>query len=246
MKKILGILVTILVGSSLNLGSGVSNRRVYIYTGSGAVFAGDVELALDKMGISYYEVDEDFIAKGNLYRDMNSSIGRNMNMNCTCLIVPGGDTSVYAATLSKNFNKIGEFVLAGGKYIGICAGAYIASDRVELPGHPEGLGIINITNKRRSGIGLVDIIMDLDNPVAEGCPKLMKIWYQNGPYIIPGEGVKVVARYDEDYAAVVHSKYGKGNVIIFSPHPEGSIENGIDPAKLGTIKLLENSIKLVE
>jgi Uncharacterized conserved protein len=242
MKKILLILVTILVGSSLNLGREVSNRRVCIYAGSGAVFAGDVELALDKMGMSYYEVDEDFIARGNINTNMNM----NINMNCTCLIVPGGDTSAYVSTLSKNFDKIRDFILAGGEYIGICAGAYIASDRVEIPGHPEGLGIINITNKRRSGTGLVDIVMDLDNPIAEGCPKLMKIWYQNGPYIIPGEGVEVVARYNEDYAAIVRSKYGKGNAIIFSPHPEGSIENGIDPDILGTIELLENSIKLVE
>ncbi|HDJ66535.1 MAG TPA: hypothetical protein ENF33_02315, partial [Nitrososphaeria archaeon] len=65
-----------------------------------------------------------------------------------------------------------------------------------------------------------------------------------GPYIIPGKGVEVIARYDEEYAAIVCSTYGKGRVLIFSPHPEGNLKERADPIKLGTAKLLENAITL--
>ncbi|RLF99531.1 MAG: hypothetical protein DRN49_04265, partial [Thaumarchaeota archaeon] len=41
-------------------------EEICIYAGSGAVLAGDVKYVLDKLGISYREVDEDFIKNGGL------------------------------------------------------------------------------------------------------------------------------------------------------------------------------------
>ncbi len=207
--------------------------RVCVYAGSGAVLARDVDRALDKLGIPHLDIDEDSIRRGILQE------------HCGVLIVPGGYTAAYIPALGvEGFSNIREFVARGGVYIGICAGAYIAARRVEVPGHPEGLGIINITNTRRRGMGIIEItVTKPHHPIARGCPRRMRIWYQNGPYIEPGRGVEVIARYDEKYAAVVCSRYGDGAVVIFSPHPEGSLEHGVEPEKLGTIKLLENAIE---
>jgi len=60
------------------------------------------------------------------------------------------------------------------------------------------------------------------------------------------KGVEVLAVYKEGSAAIVCSTYGEGRVVIFSPHPEGSLEAGIDPAELGTLKLLENAISFAQ
>jgi len=210
-------------------------RRICIYAGTGAVFVREVEEVLKKLNLPYYLIDENFIRNGMLIK------------HCTILIVPGGYTSTYVSCLGEEgFKRIREFIANGGGYIGICAGAYIAAKTVEVPGHPEGLNIINITNVRRSGRGLINItIINLNHPIAKNCSRIMKIWYQNGPFMIPGKGVDVIAVYGDEYAAIVCSKYGKGIVVIFSPHPEGCITENIDPIKLGTIRLLENAIKYI-
>lgn len=72
----------------------------------------------------------------------------------------------------------------------------------------------------------------------------VSIYYQNGPFIIPkDENIEVIATYKNKQApAIVESSYGAGKVIIFSPHPEGSSRFNVNPKKLGTLKLLKNTI----
>lgn len=207
--------------------------EVCVYSGSGAVLADDVKTALKRLSISHLSVNENLIRDGKLRSGFK------------VLIIPGGYTATIASTLrGKGFNEIRSFISEGGTYIGICAGAYIAAERVEVPGRPKGLGVINVSNVRISGMGLVKMfIVKPNHPVVKRCPKVMKIWYQNGPYMLPGEDVDMVARYGEGYAAIVCSSYGSGRVILFSPHPEGNLKHGVDPERLGTIRLLENSVK---
>ena len=211
--------------------TGEMDEGVCIYAGSGAVLAKDVEAALDRLAIPYGEVNEHDI-KGNGLED------------CSLLIVPGGYTARYVDALGEEgFEHIRQFVAGGGGYIGICAGAYIAARRVEVPGRPEGLGIINIHNERKAGIGIRKIVITRpEHPVVEGCAKEVEIWYQNGPLIETGKGVETLAVYEEGPAAIVCSTYGEGRVIIFSPHPEGNLDERIDPQEFGTLKLLENAL----
>ena len=237
------LLMICLIGSALTIGllflSFERKPRIHgrhevcVYAGSGAVLAGDVEYTLERLGISYREVDENFIKSGGL-------------VDCSVLIIPGGYTAIYVSALGEDgFREIRRFVKRGGLYIGICAGAYIAAERVEVEGRPKGLGIIDIENVRRRGMGLVKItITNMSHPLVEGCPKKISIWYQNGPYMKPSKGVEVIARYDEEHAAIVYSTYGDGVVVVFSPHPEGSPRRGVDPIKLGTAKLLKNALTL--
>jgi glutamine amidotransferase-like uncharacterized protein len=73
------------------------------------------------------------------------------------------------------------------------------------------------------------------------------IYYQNGPFIVPKDkNIEVLETYDgEDSAAIVLSKYGKGWVLIFSPHPEGMSLFSVNPEKIGTLKLLKSSIDFI-
>jgi glutamine amidotransferase-like uncharacterized protein len=209
----------------------VVDKLVCVYAGSGAVLAKDVEIALDKLALPYREVDERDIRDGGLG-------------DCSLLIVAGGYTAQYVDALGEEgFEQIREFVAGGGAYIGICAGAYIAAQNVEVPGRPPGLGIIEIENQRRAGQGLRTIaIVQPEHPVVKGYTGEVDIWYQNGPVMKAGEGVETLAIYEEGAAAIVWVSYGQGRVVIFSPHPEGSMEGGVDPEEAGTLKLLENAV----
>jgi glutamine amidotransferase-like uncharacterized protein len=213
---------------------GVMDKLVCVYAGTGSVLARDVEVALDKLAIPYREVGERDIKGGGLG-------------DCLLLIIPGGYTAKYVDALGvEGFEQIREFVAGGGGYIGICAGAYIAARNVEVPGRPPGLGIIEIENERKAGQGLRTItIVKPEHPVVKGYEGEVDIWYQNGPMMKAGEGVETLAVYEERGAAIVWATYGQGRVIIFSPHPEGSLEGGVDPKEAGTLKLLENAIAFV-
>jgi glutamine amidotransferase-like uncharacterized protein len=207
------------------------DKLVCVYAGAGAVLAKDVEVALDKLAMPYRGVDERDIRSGGLG-------------DCSLLIVAGGYTARYVDALGEEgFEQIREFVAGGGGYIGICAGAYIAAQNVEVPGRPPGLGIIEIENERKAGQGIRTItIAKPEHPVVKGYTGGVDIWYQNGPMMKAGEGVETLAVYEEGGAAIVCATYGEGKVVIFSPHPEGSLEGGVDPEKAGTLRLLENAV----
>ncbi len=203
--------------------------NICIYCGSGAILANDVEFALKELGISFKEIDEDDIKEGKLN-------------DCSVLIIPGGYTEEYVNTLSeKGFDAIREFVFNGGGYIGICAGAYLAAEKVEVPGKPQGLGIIDIQNIRESGTKMRKIYLK-EHPITNGLGNELEIYYQNGPEIIANGKVKEMASYENVKSAIVVSSFGKGTIVIFSPHPEGCITHGIKPTSK-TLELLKNSIK---
>ena len=209
---------------------GAVDKLVCVYSGDGAVLARDVEVALDKLEMPYCEEGEQDIRDGGLE-------------DCSLLIIPGGYTAQYVDALGEGFGQIREFVAGGGGYIGICAGAYLAARNVEVPSRPPGLGIIGIQNERKAGRGLRTIIIaEPAHPVVRSSERKVDIWYQNGPMMKTGEGVETLAIYEEGAAAIVCANYGQGRVVIFSPHPEGSLEGKVDPEKVGTLELLENAI----
>ncbi len=205
---------------------------VGLYTGRGAVRARDVAAALKQLNVPCREVNERDVRQGKL-------------TDCRILIMPGGRTPQMLDALGpEGLRRIRQFVRDGGRYVGICAGAYLAAETVEVPGRPAGLGIIDIENRRRAGEGLRTLhLPGTDDTLLAGCQKTMRIWYKNGPVIEPGKGVTTLATYAGGGAAIVRAKCGKGEVVIFSPHPEGSLDPRADPGKLGTLKLLANAVR---
>ncbi|MEU9074128.1 BPL-N domain-containing protein [Kitasatospora sp. NPDC048538] len=107
-----------------------------------------------------------------------------------------------------------DYVRAGGRYLGLCMGGYLAGDPGYdlLPGD-SGQYI------RTPGATVTD---DRDHLVAvawRGRPQRM--YFQDGPYFdVDGPGVDVLARYGNERAAAVVAPYGSGRVAVSGPHPE--------------------------
>src|SRR5688572_21159442 len=60
-------------------------------------------------------------------------ISRDWLENTALLVMPGGADSPYMEKLAGVGNQnIREYVQNGGKYLGICAGAYYAADSIEF------------------------------------------------------------------------------------------------------------------
>ena len=228
---ILSLLIALLVTSygcnSLSQESGEVPKAA-IYAGKGAVLFEDVAYALELLDIKYETLNERDIKEGWLEQ-------------FDFLIVPGGYTREYMPALGgMGREAIRNFVQAGGCYIGICGGAYVASERVEVSGRPEGLGIIDIRNVRKSSTGMRKIHLR-KHPMTEGLGPELEIYYQNGPEIVAKGNVEEIAAYESGGLATVACSFGKGKVICFSPHPEGSVTQGIKPSG-ETLKLLKNSL----
>ena len=173
--------------------------------------------ALGQLRLAYETLNEKEIKEGRLF-------------DFGFLIVPGGYTQEYSPALGEEGREaIRRFVRQGGGYLGICAGAYLAAEKVEVPGKPRGLGLIAVQNLRQSGQGMRTIYL-AQHPATRGLPQQITIYYQNGPEILPQEGVAKIASYRNGRLAVAIGSFGEGKVVIFSPHPEGSITQGIKPS----------------
>jgi len=208
----------------------VAKKGIALYHGPGGELAEDVAYALEKLSFSFKWVTHTNIQQGQLN-------------DYYILIIPGGITIRLVQKLGElGLNHIREFVKKGECYLGICAGAYLASEKVEVSGRPEGLDLISVRMKRRSGIGSRKIILN-SHPITKEISKTLTIHYQNGPdIIVEDNNVNVIATYENGAAAIVTSTYKKGKVILFSPHPEGSITQGYTP-QMDTMTLLKNSIE---
>jgi len=215
----------------------MKKNKIAIYNGPGTQSIPDVESAFRMLKISYVKLDK-------------RGIKEKLN-DFQVFLMPGGITEKYISSLSKDnfYQIIREFISKGGKYIGICGGVYFASKdciilRKGKRVKARGLGIINVrclreTARRRPG--RLRKIKLKKHRLTQGSPRELNIWYRNGPIIIPKKRVTVVANYENNLGAIAFSKFGKGKVILISPHPEGEFKKA-HPKKLKTLNLLKNAI----
>jgi len=154
------------------------------------------------------------------------------------LIMPGGSGSKQAARLEEAGREaIREFVRSGGGYVGICAGAYLATTYYDW-----SLGLINARVWDRChwarGGGELQLRMSPAGCGLLGCEELVAARYNQGPLFVPDDrpwipGYEVLATFETEVAengappgamigthAIIRSKFGSGRVICFSPHPE--------------------------
>jgi putative intracellular protease/amidase len=140
--------------------------------------------------------------------------------------------------------KIKEFVQRGGAYLGVCAGAYLATCD-----YPWSLNILNarVLDKAHwaRGRGLVSVAPTDKGRDLLGLPVPLDIQYGQGPLLAPGDD-KTLPAYEElavykgevalngaphgvmpGTTAVAAAVYGSGRVVCFSPHPEKI--NGQEP-----------------
>lgn len=198
---------------------------VAIYDDNGGHATARVEGKLEQAGdIQTHRVDSDAIEAGVLAQ-------------FDVLFSPGGSGSAQARELGKKGrDAVRKFVNAGGGYVGICAGAYLASRSRTRP----YLGILNASiSDFDRGRDVVKVELTDRGQKLLGRPEqTLDINYHNGPIWGPGSkfspACDVLARFCTEVLptnrttlvtmagtpAMLAGHYGKGRVLCSSPHPE--------------------------
>jgi putative intracellular protease/amidase len=155
------------------------------------------------------------------------------------LVHPGGSGGEQERNLDEpGREKIRNFVREGGGYIGICAGAYLATAY-----YPWSLNLLDAkvidTKHWRRGIGTVDIeLTPAGREILHATNQTFPIHYAQGPLVAPAdrpetEDYEELANFKTEIAkngapegvmigttAIARGRFGQGRVFCFSPHPE--------------------------
>jgi glutamine amidotransferase-like uncharacterized protein len=164
-------------------------------------------------------------------------------------IFPGGFAPKQAEALgSEGQQAVREFVQAGGGYVGICGGAFLATSRYDwgmalvnakpLTGKIDvpGKGTVSMTAR---GAGTVKMdLTDAGRRVLGDASSLLDVRYSGGPILSRAEARDLpefiplavfrteVWEYEPQRGtmigtpAIIAGRFGNGRVILFSPHPE--------------------------
>jgi len=151
------------------------------------------------------------------------------------LCIPCGDMYQYAKDISSGGQEnIKDFIGSGGGYIGICGGAYFASERIiwagkNIPTAPLGIfpgkaeGIIDeIAPFPHYAMCEVNMV-DSTNPITRSEGDSVWMLYYWGPVLTPNEDtdIDILGRYEiGDQPAMVAFYYGQGRVFLIGPAAE--------------------------
>ncbi|CUM65518.1 uncharacterized protein PRCAT00003164001 [Priceomyces carsonii] len=163
------------------------------------------------------------------------------------LVMPGGADLPYCRILNGEGNRtISKFVKKGGRFMGFCAGAYYASGRCEFevgnpkmevsgsrelsffPGTSKGCAYKGFVYESHNGARVAPL--SVNTAALPGCPNVVYNYYNGGGVFLNAssyENTEVLARYtesldveDQEKAAVVYCKVGKGAAVLSGTHPE--------------------------
>lgn len=167
---------------------------------------------------------------------VNSDYINNEGLDDFCVLcVPGGDMYQYAQDISsRGKGNVKNFIRNGGGYIGICGGAYFASEKVfwqgnQLPITPLGVflgmaeGPVNeIVPYPSYDMCKVDIL-DFEHPITRSEQDSIWMLYYWGPVLMPNENANatILGTYDRgNQPAMLAFDYGLGGVFLVGTHPE--------------------------
>lgn len=165
--------------------------------------------------------------------------------NFDVVIFAGGSAGKQAEAIGEaGLQAIRQFVQQGGGYIGICAGAYLAtcgavSNRLNL------IGAVTASPKWQRGEGTVEMeLTDAGRGILGKPMGQFAVHYANGPIVKPAGRDDLpdyeplawfrteLARNDTPVGLMVHAPaifaapFGRGRVVCVSPHPEQT--DGLD------------------
>lgn len=178
--------------------------------------------------ISYQRVDSDDLANGCL-KDFD------------VVLIPGGSATTEGITMGPEAREeIRRFIRKGGIYFGVCAGAFLVTRLKDVY-----LGILPIKTLdedhwlRTTGTPLMDVEMTpLGMQLFGFRDKNVRITYESGPIFAPpferpDDTFTPVAFFRSEVVAdggtpglmlnspaMLLSRYGRGSVLVSSPHPE--------------------------
>ena len=161
------------------------------------------------------------------------------------LIQPGGSGGGQGRHLGEDGReKIRHFLKNGGGYIGICAGAYLASADYSWSLNILDAKVIDRKHWAR-GNGTVKLTLsDSGKNLLQAPNNSLEIFYAQGPLLAPANNPNIpdydpVATFQTEIAkkgapkgvmigttAIAEGRFGEGRVICFSPHPE--LTKGLD------------------
>jgi glutamine amidotransferase-like uncharacterized protein len=155
------------------------------------------------------------------------------------LIHPGGSGSGQAKALGdEGRQRVRQFVEGGGGFVGICAGAYLAS--AEYPWALKLLDARVVDDEHWArGVGEVKLRLPSAGRDALGTDQeTAAIYYENGPLLGPAKNADIpdfesLAMFETEIrkndapigvmkgtTAIARGEFGEGRVVCFSPHPE--------------------------
>ena len=160
-------------------------------------------------------------------------------------VFPGGSMRGQAKSLqTTGLDAVRTYVRGGGNFVGICAGAYLASNNYDVSLHILDADVIDRKHWAR-GRGEVPVEFTAKAASRLGISKPRhSMYYANGPiYQASGDpelpDFQVLARFRGEVTkegvpggvmpgtpAIVLSKYGAGRVLCSSAHPE--LTQGLD------------------
>ncbi|QQP95339.1 BPL-N domain-containing protein [Lysobacter enzymogenes] len=132
---------------------------------------------------------------------------------------PGGGQDIPAAFASLGDGRVDaihDYVAGGGRYLGICMGAYLASG--------SGLGLV--PHELQSEVGRPGFEVDGSEDAVVAVRwqgRAQTVFYQDGPYLrrAPKDpGFRTIATYANDDIAAARYTLGRGVVVLSGPHPE--------------------------
>lgn len=156
------------------------------------------------------------------------------------LIQPGGSGGGQAKALGEEGRaKVKAFVKDGGGYIGICAGAYLASRSYDWSLHILDAEVVDRAHWAR-GTGDVELKFSPKGTDFFAAKKdKVTVYYGQGPLLAPGKDDAIpdyeeLATYETEIfskggakpgvmkgtTAAARGTFGSGRVFCWSPHPE--------------------------
>jgi glutamine amidotransferase-like uncharacterized protein len=167
-------------------------------------------------------------------------VGTSWDASCSLFIMPGGrDRPYHAALQGEGCRRIRQYVENGGTYLGICAGAYFAAERVEFdPGFPlEVCEDRELAFFRGAAVGPAygNGSFDYNNRRGARAAKLKTEEgefhaYYNGGCTFKGDlsNCQILARYADlpgEPPAILECQVGKGKAILSGVHLEAAAES---------------------
>lgn len=161
------------------------------------------------------------------------------------LILPGGSGGGQGRHLGEEGrDAIRGFVRQGGGFVGICAGAYVASADYSWSLNLLDAKVVDREHWNR-GTGAVDIVLTASGrELMNMNSNRVSIHYAQGPLLAPAgrpdiDDYEAIAMFETEIAkngaspgvmkgttAIARGQYGQGRVVCFSPHPE--MTNGLE------------------
>lgn len=155
------------------------------------------------------------------------------------LIHPGGSGGGQGKALGEEGRKsVREFVSSGGGFVGICAGAYLASADYDWSLHILDAKVVDRQHWNR-GFGTVELTLSPSGrDFFETDREQLSIYYHQGPLLAPANNPDIddysdLAKFETEIVkngasegvmkgctAIASGKFRKGRVLGISPHPE--------------------------